>query len=387
MYAQDEAVELLPGCDLRCRGCDHRHLTAAASEAQKSEWLHRALAPWGERLAPLRAVREAERIGYRDRVRLAAAWSDEAGWQIGQRLRDKTVVPTFDCPVESPRVRATLAVLRHTLPPAAEFPLYYFVQTGAQVALVVKSARMPQSAWLDDALRARLAAAGVEGLWLHLFPSAGRRPFGKGGWHLLWGTPRSRDALGLLHGPAAFAQPLSSLYAASLDEAEQFLAPGAEDLVIDLYCGRGASMQRWRMRGAQAVGVEAGGEAVLCAQENAAGATVLRGLCAQRLPQIAAACRTHARPPLLYLNPPRTGLEAEVTQWIGEARPARIAYLSCSAGTLRRDLALLESAGYEVARLTPYDFFPRTRHVESLTLLQRSAGRAPALARSAGPGE
>ena len=49
-----------------------------------------------------------------------------------------------------------------------------------------------------------------------------------------------------------------------------------------------------------------------------------------------------------------------------------MAYLSCSAGTLRRDLEALSGA-YEVARIIPYDFFPHTHHVESLVLLQHEA--------------
>ena len=54
-----------------------------------------------------------------------------------------------------------------------------------------------------------------------------------------------------------------------------------------------------------------------------------------------------------------------------ELRPARIAYLSCSAGTLARDLESFEAAGYSLDRILPYDFFPLTHHVEALALLER----------------
>ncbi|MDD3708601.1 MAG: hypothetical protein PHR17_10130 [Aminobacterium sp.] len=46
-----------------------------------------------------------------------------------------------------------------------------------------------------------------------------------------------------------------------------------------------------------------------------------------------------------------------------------MAYLSCSAGTLARDLLYLEEKGYEVKHITPYDFFPNTYHVETLACL------------------
>ena len=72
------------------------------------------------------------------------------------------------------------------------------------------------------------------------------------------------------------------------------------------------------------------------------------------------------------MNPPRSGLEVEVASALAaELRPDRVAYLSCSAGTLARDLAAFEAAGYEVSGIRPYDFFPNTHHVEALALLGR----------------
>ena len=103
-----------------------------------------------------------------------------------------------------------------------------------------------------------------------------------------------------------------------------------------------------------------------------ASSPVLRGKCADRIPQLRAwTPATGTR--LLYLNPPRTGLEPAVLAWTtDEYRPERLAYLSCSAGTLSRDLAALVAAGYSVEALLPYDFFPQTHHVETLALLRRN---------------
>lgn len=365
---------LRDGCVEACRGCAHRGLTAAESEARKAAWLRQRLAPWAGRLAPVRAVDEAGRWGYRDRVCLSAAW-DGGAWRIGLRSRD-TVVDIPGCPVHTARTRAAVRLLAGALPPGPAFPMVYVVQAGAQLTLVLKTAEMPPLGWLDDAFGAALACAGIEGLWLHLHSSAGYRVFGRRGWHLAWGRPRSRDEHGFVYGPAAFQQLLPGLFAEALDEAEAFLAPQPGDAVADLYCGNGASMARWRARGAAVMGVELGGEAVACAQENAPGAVVLRGTCAHRVPQLAAWSAGHAGGArLLYLNPPRTGVEPGVLAWIAtDFRPARVAYLSCSAGTLHRDLSAL-APDYDVARLTPYDFFPQTLHVETLALLARR-GRA-----------
>jgi tRNA/tmRNA/rRNA uracil-C5-methylase (TrmA/RlmC/RlmD family) len=250
--------------------------------------------------------------------------------------------------------------------------MVYYVQSGAQATLVLKTGVLPGTAWLDEGLVRRLAEAGTEGLWLHLHPSAGHRVFAKRAWHLAAGRPRSVDEDGFAYGPTSFQQLLPGLYRQALDEAEAFLAPAPGAAVVDLYCGTGTTLARWTRRGAAALGVELDGEAVACAGANAPGAAVLRGACSHRLPQLDGWARAHpgSGPRLLYANPPRTGLEPEVLAWIaGACRPARLAYLSCSAGTLRRDLHGLTTAGYRVLRLTPYDFFPQTHHVETLALL------------------
>ena len=73
---------------------------------------------------------------------------------------------------------------------------------------------------------------------------------------------------------------------------------------------------------------------------------------------------------LVWTNPPRSGLGVEFAGALARELCAdALAYLSCSAGSLRRDLELLGAAGYGVCRLVPFDFFLQTHHVEVLALL------------------
>ncbi len=372
----DPAATRAAGCRMDCNGCAHRTLSALASETQKLDWLTGELAPWRECLAPIHAVGESRRWAYRDRVTLTARWAVDGDvrdeWRIGLMRRDE-VIDIRDCPVHSVRVRKSLAALLRVLPAAAHFPLAFYVQAGAQITLVLKTATPPDSAWFDVDTVQALQRAGIEGLWLQLFPSAGKRLFHKNGWRLLWGVPSSEDGAGMRYGPSAFQQLIPELYAHSLDAAQAFLAPDRHAQVVDLYCGGGRTLRRWWQAGARVLGVEIGAEAVACAAHNAPGVPVLRGPCAQRLPQVrewVAATAPGER--LLYVNPPRTGLEPAVLDWVCEDyRPRRMAYLSCSAGTLSRDLQHLCAAGYGVERLQPYDFFPQTWHVECLAMLRR----------------
>jgi tRNA/tmRNA/rRNA uracil-C5-methylase (TrmA/RlmC/RlmD family) len=134
-------------------------------------------------------------------------------------------------------------------------------------------------------------------------------------------------------------------------------------------------MKWWAGAGASVVGIESSAEAIGCAARNVPEALVLRGQCHTRIKQIDKIINENNfsdKRRLLYLNPPRTGLGEIVTDWIlNEYRPGRIAYLSCSAGTLAKDLNKLTSEEYTVKKIIPYDFFPNTHHVETLVLIQK----------------
>ncbi|MDX1607240.1 MAG: hypothetical protein R3202_13695, partial [Candidatus Competibacterales bacterium] len=211
-----DETALPSGCEPRCRACAHRRLSTAAGLGRKTAWLTRALAPWRDRLAPIRT--NGPRWGYRERFCLRAV-AGAHGWRFGLGEAERFVaIP--DCPVHSVRARAALAALTHGLP--TTLALARVVQSGAQLTLILASRTFPRLD-TDPALFERLAQAGIEGLWLNLHPATGRRLFAKSGWHLLWGRPWSRDKLGLWHGPAGFQQLLPRLYARSLDEAEAFL--------------------------------------------------------------------------------------------------------------------------------------------------------------------
>lgn len=361
---------LPPGCEPACHGCRHRSLDARESLAQKHDYLCRVLAEWADRIAPVRGPPAAERLGYRERVTLTARWDLAAGWRFGLVRRDE-LIAIHDCPVHEPRVNALVRHLVRRLPGAVPFPLAYLHVAGAQATLIAK-ARAVEVARLAPVLDG--LPDGIEGLWLHLHPSAGRRLFARRGWQLLCGSGESRDSSGLLHGPTAFMQASPRLHEAAIAAAVVHLDPGPQTAVLDLYCGHGSTLSAWRASGSATLGVELSGEAVRFAARNAPGAELLRGTCAQRLPQIRDWWQARGACRVAYVNPPRSGLEPEVVAALArELQPARLAYLSCSAGTLARDLRVLADGGYVVRDLRPYDFFPLTQHVEMLALLQREA--------------
>ncbi len=68
------------------------------------------------------------------------------------------------------------------------------------------------------------------------------------------------------------------------------------------------------------------------------------------------------------LDPPRAGVNPLALDALAVIRPEVIAYVSCDPSTLARDAARLLKAGYRLERVKPFDLFPQTYHIESISL-------------------
>ena len=72
----------------------------------------------------------------------------------------------------------------------------------------------------------------------------------------------------------------------------------------------------------------------------------------------------------VILDPPRAGCDAKLIEKLNEIRPEQIIYLSCNPITQARDVAMLQEK-YTISSLQPYNFFPRTTHIENLVFLTK----------------
>ncbi|PWH16234.1 MAG: 23S rRNA (uracil(1939)-C(5))-methyltransferase RlmD [Anaerolineae bacterium] len=77
------------------------------------------------------------------------------------------------------------------------------------------------------------------------------------------------------------------------------------------------------------------------------------------------------QPTLVLLDPPRAGLEKTALDALMALRPDAIVYVSCDPSTLARDLKRMLEYGYHLQQVTPFDVFPQTYHIESISLLTR----------------
>lgn len=78
-----------------------------------------------------------------------------------------------------------------------------------------------------------------------------------------------------------------------------------------------------------------------------------------------------AKPDIVLVDPPRAGLDKAVVDGILKLSPSLIAYVSCDPSTFARDAARLINGGYKLKEVMPFDLFPQTYHIESISLFER----------------
>ena len=74
---------------------------------------------------------------------------------------------------------------------------------------------------------------------------------------------------------------------------------------------------------------------------------------------------------MVVVDPPRKGCDETLLQTIVEIKPDRMVYVSCDPATLARDLKILLEQGFTLEKLSIYDQFCRSSHVETVCLLER----------------
>ena len=169
-----------------------------------------------------------------------------------------------------------------------------------------------------------------------------------------------------------FFQINQSLLPALVAEATR----GAKgETALDLYCGVGLFTLPLARRFTRVTGVEANPEAVSYARRNLAEAGLANAAieCDAVGRWLSACGPTHTSLDLVVLDPPRTGLEDGALSPLLSLGASEITYVSCDPATLARDLGqLLAEDRYTLDRVTAFDMFPQTHHVETIVHLKAS---------------
>ena len=153
--------------------------------------------------------------------------------------------------------------------------------------------------------------------------------------------------------------------------AIEFAKLNKNDIVLDLYCGIGTIGIFASKKVKQVYGIEIVKDAIIDAKENARinGINNIEFYCGdveKVLDEIVS--NKKVIPNVIFVDPPRKGLDETTIQNILNYKAERVIYISCNPATLVRDLQKLEEE-YTVKVLQPVDMFPYTSHVECVAVL------------------
>ena len=141
--------------------------------------------------------------------------------------------------------------------------------------------------------------------------------------------------------------------------------------LLDVYCGAGLFSAFFAPKCERLLGIESS----LSACEDFAfnldefeNVELYEGLAEEVLPVLGRHVRNVT---YTIVDPPRAGLEKHVVDGLLKLAPKMIAYVSCDPSTLARDARRLINGGYHLKDVTPFDVFPQTYHIESISLFER----------------
>lgn len=151
----------------------------------------------------------------------------------------------------------------------------------------------------------------------------------------------------------------------------QLPIPDSQFTLIDLYCGVGLFSKFLANKYAKVIGIESSPSA--CEDfainlDEFDNVELYEGAAEKILPALAPQMN---QPIHMIVDPPRAGIDKFALDAILQINPQIIAYVSCDPSTLARDAARLLKGGYTLQHVTPFDLFPQTYHIESISIFTR----------------
>lgn len=179
--------------------------------------------------------------------------------------------------------------------------------------------------------------------------------------------------LDLAYRPGDFIQVNAGVNEAMVAQALDWLKPGSDERVLDLFCGLGNFALPLAKAVREVVAVEGVQTMVDRAEANAASNNLhnTKFFQADLSQPLTDAQWIGNGFSAVLLDPPRDGA-FEVVRKLATLGAKRLVYVSCNPATLARDTVELIKQGYRLKRAGILDMFPQTAHVEAMALFEAS---------------
>lgn len=339
-----------------CGGCHLQHLSYEGQAGAKSDILGDQL----RRLAgidnpPVRETVASQPWEYRNHVQFHLTPEGKLGYHP---LHAGEVFPIRECHLPQPLISQIWPQLEFEgLPGVERIGLRQGDDGDLQLILESSDPRPPE--------------IGIEELDIsvvHVSPA---------GSLVLAGSPAT--TLTVLGRP--FQVSAGSFFQVNSSMAEKMVAHVLEEarlpvgaVVMDVYCGVGLFSAFLASYAQRLIGIEASPQAC---DDFVVNLDEFDHVELYQAPAEAVLPALQVTPDLVLVDPPRAGLGRHVLQaLIGLSAPLLV-YVSCDPATLARDAKHLKQGGYQLQQVTPFDMFPQTYHIESISIWRQEKPQNP----------
>lgn len=373
----------------KCGGCSFRHMTYDEELKYKKSRVQDALNRIGHLDIEVDEIIGADDLShYRNKAQYPVDISDGEMFAGFYAYKSHRIIPCADCKLQPAEFEKGLEAFAKWI--ESENITSYNEQTGkgllrhiyfrkgfatgeVMACAVINGNSIPNGELLVSLLREKVD--GLTSVAVNINKEKTNVILGKET-SIIWGEKYIRDSLlgkDFLISPNSFYQvnhnQCEKLYA----KAKDFAGLIGTETVLDLYCGVGTIGLTMAENVKQLVGIEIIPQAIENAKENAKinHITNAQFICADAPKGAEILKKQGVNPDVIILDPPRKGCGKSLFDTIEQLSPKKIVYVSCDSATLARDLAILKEKGYEAKKVSAVDMFPRTPHVECVTLIEK----------------
>lgn len=319
--------------------------------------------------------------GYRHRARLSARYVlKKGGVLVGFREKSSSYVADMnECRILPSHVSALIPELRQLIGMLSindKLPQVE-VAVGANVTILVFRNMLPLTVADEENIREFVDKHNTAGNWLQIW----LQPKGPDSCYPFYPLEMPKLSyelpefnLEMPYYPTEFTQVNPFINAEMVSLAMQLLAPEADEIIADFFCGIGNFTLPIARRAREVVGIE-GSEALVAralqnAQHNGLASKVSYQVCnlftidSDWLEKLGKFNKW-------LIDPPRDGAVELIKAITPKTAPKRIVYVSCNPATLARDAGILVQVhGYKLLKAGIMNMFPHTSHVESIALFE-----------------